>query len=465
MSSLRKFRSVVRAVGVVLCVCQAPLFAATITVDTLSDTEVRGDGLCSLREAIVAANEDRPYRGCEAGADADEIRFSVDGTIILNDDLPEITQALALSGPGTARLTLDGGEMASATHQLVLGLLRFRSAQPGERFEVTRMTLQRGGSGASPTGFGGGISIVAVEGSPVGVRFLTLEDVRVQDCSAQSGGAVGADGPVRVSIARSLLRRNNAWTGGAISINNGRLLITDSSISRNEARNRYSKANGSAGGISAAHSELVIRRSTFSGNVAESIAGAIRLFEATALLQSTTVVHNSIDFQGLTGSGVYLSGSSVLTMKNTVIASNRFTGHLAARASDANPDIVLDGSEGRIVTRGFNLVGVNEGIENVFPDPAVERRPNLHGDYVGTLSAPLDPSLGPLGFNGGSTSSHSPLAGSLVIDRGECTGEVADQRGFGDPETARRIVDVPGRANAADGCDIGAIEARATSLK
>ncbi|MEX2457441.1 MAG: CSLREA domain-containing protein, partial [Actinomycetota bacterium] len=50
----------------------ASLAATTITVTT-TDDELNGDGDCSLREAIVAANTDAQTDECAAGSGADTI--------------------------------------------------------------------------------------------------------------------------------------------------------------------------------------------------------------------------------------------------------------------------------------------------------------------------------------------------------------------------------------------------------
>ena len=68
---------------------------AVFTVSNLNDA---GGG--SLRDAIDMAN---------AAGGADEIQFSVNGTIALASQLPTITDDLTISGPGQDLLTLDAG--------------------------------------------------------------------------------------------------------------------------------------------------------------------------------------------------------------------------------------------------------------------------------------------------------------------------------------------------------------------
>src|SRR5574342_231625 len=85
---------------------------ATITVTTTVDA-LNDDGLCSLREAIRAANLDTASGAtlgeCPAGSGADTITFAsnVTGSINilpLSSPLPMVTDTLSIVGPGTTFL-------------------------------------------------------------------------------------------------------------------------------------------------------------------------------------------------------------------------------------------------------------------------------------------------------------------------------------------------------------------------
>ena len=85
---------------------------ATITVSTAVDEDV-DNGVCSLREAIIAANTNASYHGC-AAANAgvnDTIQFALGaGTPTINistTPLPTITQWVTING-GAARVELHG---------------------------------------------------------------------------------------------------------------------------------------------------------------------------------------------------------------------------------------------------------------------------------------------------------------------------------------------------------------------
>jgi hypothetical protein len=81
----------------------APL--ATLTVDSAADSTTAGDGLCTLREAIVNANTDSDTTSgdCTAGSGVDTITFSIAGggsvaTIAPLSALPEITDPVTIDG-------------------------------------------------------------------------------------------------------------------------------------------------------------------------------------------------------------------------------------------------------------------------------------------------------------------------------------------------------------------------------
>ena len=106
-----------RVLILALVFAETPLVAraATVTVTTLADTIVNGDG-CSLREAIEATNTDQAFNDCSAGSGDDIIDFDIQGTIQLNADLPTIIESLTIQGPGRDLLVLDGIDQFSMFH-------------------------------------------------------------------------------------------------------------------------------------------------------------------------------------------------------------------------------------------------------------------------------------------------------------------------------------------------------------
>lgn len=97
--------------------------AATIVVNSLADTQAN-DGACTLREAIINANNDSQSGSidCAAGNGADVIAFDVAGTITLSQPLPAIGERCVdffncprvdaeLAIDGANQITISGGNL------------------------------------------------------------------------------------------------------------------------------------------------------------------------------------------------------------------------------------------------------------------------------------------------------------------------------------------------------------------
>jgi CSLREA domain-containing protein len=100
--------------------------AAGIVVSTAVDEDV-ANGVCSLREAIIAANTNAAYHGCAAGEPGfgDTITFDLGaGTPTINistTQLPTITQAVTIDGgAGKVELHGPGGPLVSGHHGLTV---------------------------------------------------------------------------------------------------------------------------------------------------------------------------------------------------------------------------------------------------------------------------------------------------------------------------------------------------------
>ena len=87
-----------------------------ITVTSLEDT-IANDGAVTLREAIIAANNNTSVDGSVAGSGADEIQFDPTvfagvQTITLELGELEVTEDLTLTGLGANNLTIDANQMS-----------------------------------------------------------------------------------------------------------------------------------------------------------------------------------------------------------------------------------------------------------------------------------------------------------------------------------------------------------------
>ncbi len=221
--------------------------------------------------------------------------------------------------------------------------------------------------------------------------------------------------------------------GGGIK-NSGGLSVRDSAIYSNTATGFMA----SGGGIFHDSSTLDLENTTLSGNSADGSGGGLAVAGGAASLNNVTVSLNHSDQMGggLGDGGGVSRQSGIVTITNSIIAGNQ----------DLSPGTVhpdCSSAPGGLASSGHNLVGVIDGCSWTAAT----------GDLTGTLSAPLDPILGSLADNGGSTLTFALLTGSPAIDAGNpampgsgaAACEVVDQRGFS-------------RLNRGIACDAGAFE-------
>jgi hypothetical protein len=228
---------------------------------------------------------------------------------------------------------------------------------------------------------------------------------------------------------------------GAGILNEGRLLLVDTTVRDNSAEHLdecYTGEPGSCvafgGGIynhcttGAQSGRLTLQSSTVSGNYADWLGGAIASAGhcASALLQNSTVSGNS--------AGVY-PRDGINSTGTLMIVSSTISDRLNATASPVTiTNSLVDGdcSEG-VITGGHNI-----------ESPGNTCGFDQEGDQVNVSSDDLK--LGPLQDNGGPTMTHALGAGSVAIDViPDAACEVGeDQRGVERPQ--------------GDACDVGAFE-------
>jgi CSLREA domain-containing protein len=417
--------------------------AATIQVTTLFDTDLL-DGLCSLREALVAANTDLPYRDCAAGNGADRIVIDLAGEIALAAGLPMVEENLEIAGPASGILWIDGSNL----HRPLL----LDSPGDDQSLALRRLRIRDGYSAVG----GGGLSVAAGDS-------LLLEEVTLTgNESGDDGGALLAQDAALVVVRRSTIQNNVAnGSGAGAYLDGGTLLIEDSLVAGNVSGGPTVATSG--GGLFVVGADATLRRSTFSGNRSEGSAGVNVGTDAVVTFEFSTVTANVCDTIANPGAG---SGCGVGVASNGQVD---FTGTLVAAnveestAGSPEPDVFC-GIGTTVTSSGHNLIGAHDGCAPELPASPGPGLPNLDGDFVGTAAAPFDPGLGGLLPNGGPTRSHLPLAGSLAVDHGNCPAEPHDQRGWGNPATGLRTVDNPAVPDFGDGCDIGAAEAGAAPL-
>ncbi len=383
----------------------------TMVVNTLRGYS-DDDGLCSLREAIINANNANQSGSlhCASGSLAlNTITFHPDligGTIELLESLPTIVADLSIVGPapGPDSLTIDA-----------MGAFRVFHVSQTRQFQLQDLTVTRGRTtdGGTP-----GAGLFALTGSTV-----MLERVRFIN-----------------NVAESSL-------GGAIAFNGVSLSIVDSEIADNQA------LSSSGGGISArTGAQVNIERTSFIGNQARW-GGAISLIEGTELnMSNSTVSQNVSEFNG---AGISITRSSVRLIHSTVAFN---------QAGSPNVDPALG--------QGIYLLGIADEpatleLENslvVQSDPfqvachTANTNTSIvsvgsfstHASCTGTATAAAAIGLLPLADNGGFTSTHALALGSVAISAsGDCSGD------FGITDDQRGLPRPGGNTSA---CDAGAYE-------
>ncbi len=380
-----------------------------------------GDGSCTLRDAIIAANQ-TPN---SPGSTPDKITFAsglntiqlVTGSIQISGD------ALHIQGPGADKLTVQG-----PPSDRIFKMLGFGSG-PDNEVTMSGLTLSGGNRTDGPGG-----AIYSSNAACSGAAALTLKAVHIDDNTADRAG-----GGVAVESFTCTESENKA--AGAPSSETGALNVIDSTISNNVAGNE-------GGGIAMGRDSgpLFVSNSTIAANEAGGAGGGISVapFAANPGPTNKTIaepVHNVgnstvVGNLGVgTGGGIYTEAN--LGLRSTIVHSNvvdepEVTGKATIASDLATGDATI--------SAGYSDIGTRDGATVI--------------DVTGEPNISADPQLPALGNNGGPTPTLLPAKTSPVIDLGISNALTSDQRGL--PRTADRPP-----ANVADGTDIGAVEVAA----
>jgi CSLREA domain-containing protein len=302
--------------------------AATITVSTTSD-EIGADGVCSLREAVIAANSDTagPGNDCTAGNGADTV--SVPGGVYKlsiaktgTDDAASgdlnITQPATLSGAGAASTQVDGRGIDRVFAVGATGV------------QISGLTITGGDAG--PNGTGGGIFVLsggsltlkasivtaneAIEGGGIASRGqATISDSTISHNDGTSGGGgVYNDTVETMLIERTQILSNTAQRAGGVFENGGKLTIMGGSVSDNGS----AATTAQGGGLEIDGGPTTLTDVQVSGNVANNVGAGIdsdaRPAEETTLAGTEVSGNELVSFGNLVrGAGIYASGAITLT--------------------------------------------------------------------------------------------------------------------------------------------------------
>jgi CSLREA domain-containing protein len=289
------------------------------------------------------------------------------------------------------------------------------------------------------------------------------------------GGGIYADGSVTVidstiegNSGHGIQAEYPATSVGTVQFTNS--AVQDNSLTGIKTKNANlgfvegTIRNNAEGGISANRGEVILVKSSVSGNRNSSGEGSgiygINLSKADIGL--STISGNSTDHEG---GGLYFIGpySGLIHIHNSTISGNRAAGRgggLVAAGGSVNLSYVTivhnaAGSAGGILNYATlniadTILAENTGGNCGSTAPITSGGHNLLDSASCWTFVPTDilnepAPLGPLQDNGGTTFTHALLAGSPALDAANpSTCPSTDQRGVSRPQGAR--------------CDIGAFE-------
>jgi Ca2+-binding RTX toxin-like protein len=287
--------------------------AAEIKPTTTLDL-VLADGLCSLREATIAANTDAAVDACPAGQGADTVTLGEGNyrlsPLALGEPEDALTGDLDLNAPFTLRGVPGKSTISGSGDDRVLDI------RDGP-FELDGLRVT-GGDVTGTTDFiessGGGIFVRTSHNATA--EESVIRQTTIEGNSAGWGGGLAThpfpyDNPTfpladRILIERSALLDNSAVNdGGGALATASHLTFSSSTLDGNEA--------GARGGAAASNiGYLQFSGATVSSNRAGESAGGI--FAAPGSASTTIIAGNeapvSPDCAQLTSSGAILVGDS-----------------------------------------------------------------------------------------------------------------------------------------------------------
>jgi CSLREA domain-containing protein len=421
---------------------------ATYVVSSTADA-----GAGSLREAIDLAN------GTAGVADEivfDAAVFSTPQAILLNSQLPNITDALSIVGPGVELLTLDG---QNGNNRVPFTGDGWQALAVTDSLSNTRIEVAI--SGLTFSNFDRSVAVSNAESLVLNsVAFLNTQGRAVTNTGAlvvrdalfqnNRGGGIYNDGELQVfdsrfignrasagaaiynykvaEVTNSLFEMNVA-TGNGGAINSiqaaGRITIAGSTFVGNEAGWGGGAVLGN--GVDAS----IVVNSTFSGNKADT--GAAIAVERGFTMRHSTVVDNRVTSSSRAGIDALYTQTSI-RIDHSIVA-----GTVYQFSNSVSPVADLRAYVSPVITNsviGYDNQGLVDG---------------ANGNYIGSQLTRIDPHLAPLAMNGGPTPTRAPLPGSIAINAGAAdfvpASGATDQRGG----PYQRVV---GRV------DIGAVEAQ-----
>ena len=403
---------------------------------TVNDFTDAGDGICgsdpgecTLRDAVIAANDD--------GASS-TIEFSAaDQAIGLLAALPMLTEDLSVQGNNVS--------ITRAGDRCVLNDLSPSSEfrlfyATNAALSLTSVSLTNGCADGHFVSFdhdeGGAIWVL--DGS------LTVTDAELSGNQAyERGGAIHAYRSDLLVERATLSGNSAARDGGTIAIGDDGTGIQASIIDSYLVDNVTGEF-GQGGGVACDRATLTLTGSTLSGNRANGRGGGLYAEACTVTIERSTFSGNTV---GFAGGGAYMTGGTA-DLADTTFYANRAYGAVFESEQLRIRDAVSNVFDRNLMA---NSPAASYNPCNIYNVAFTSQVGNLEANVAGAQTdcggvpavTTSSLSLQPLADNGGPTPTHALAVGSSAIDAGgTCT--TTDQRGATKPYGAA--------------CDTGAVE-------
>lgn len=262
-------------------------------------------------------------------------------------------------------------------------------------------------------------------------------------CATACSGTPSVTDEGRLILLADAVTGNNSIAASAIltttpdnSASSAALTVAGSTVSGNDSKLGGAIQTTTGAGATGA-STLAVVNSTIAGNVSLQNGGGIAAL-ATTPGSGTVVVNSTITGNTASGGGG-LYASSPVALDNTIIAANQ--AHFGAPAdcqSSSGGTVITDGPG------GHNLIGDGTDCGAIIA--------GVDGDQAGSPGNLLNPRLGPLAYNGGTTENEAPLAASPAIGAGSAAS--CEQTPVFDLDQRLKVRLAPAR----DVCDAGAVD-------
>lgn len=337
----------------------APAHGNTINVNAFGDLAPNQDGICTLREAVINANNNNQSGStdCLPGSGTDTIILPGPATVTLGSPLPIISDHLTVDGGGTVTISGNG-----AVAIFKLGF--------SKTLNLVGLTIANGVCDNFCNNGNGGAGVYTDDGATT----LNITSCTFSNNSALFGGAaISAFGAV--TITNSTFTGNVVTTNGAAILNTGAgpLKVSNSTFSGNSA--------GGAGGAiyNSGTSSATISNSTITDNFA-SVGGGIANTSTLSVINSTLWNNRASSNAG----GIYTNGSTNLA--NTIVAGSTagdcYKGTSATVTGKNN--LIPDGITNCGFTNGVNgnIIGSNPNLGRA----RIEWRHDLDDDLAERLA-------------------------------------------------------------------------------